>query len=75
MDRIGDPDIDLSAFAKSFAACEGAPATIRPGAVVRMASELEMVLEWATLEKEPMGITEISSIRKTLASYYGEDND
>ena len=67
--------VDDLTIGTAIDACKGAPATIRPGAVVRMASELEMVLEWATLEKEPMGITEISSIRKTLASYYGEDND
>ena len=56
-------------------ACKGAPATIRPGAVVRMAAALERV---ANLNEDAGEIgdgmlrTIVADAKDALAAYYGE---
>ena len=59
----------------SLKACKGAPATIKPGAVVKMAEALDRVAnlnETAGEIGEGMLITIVDEARQALAAYYGE---
>ena len=77
MSRIGDGSpYDPSHHVDwAYWACKGAPATIHPGAVVKMAEALEELANMADecdgWESFPSG--PIDKARDALTAYYGED--
>ena len=80
MERIGDasPYDPSHHMDWAYWACKGAPATIRPGAVVRMATALERV---ANLNEDAGDIgdgmlrTIVADAKDALAAYYGENGN
>ena len=70
--------VDDLTIGTAIDACKGAPATIRPGAVVRMATALERVAnlnEDAGEIGEGMLRTIVADAKDALAAYYGENGN